>query len=166
MTDQEAIAALKAQLQERDQTIADLQALVSDLQGQMAELRAHRAQDSHNSSKPPSSDGLKRRPSGSRPKRGRKPDGQPGHAGQTLHRQVTPDHVVTYRSACCERCQHDLREVAGHVVERRHVQDGPPLRLEATDHVREAVRCPACQHTTRGVGRARHLAAVSGSRHA
>jgi transposase len=160
MTDQERIAELEAQLRRRDASIAELRMLVSDLQRQIAELRAHQAKDSHNSSKPPSSDGLKRRPTVSRPKSGRKPGGQPGHAGHTLERQATPDHVVTYRPASCEHCQHDLREGAGQEVERRQVQDVPPLRLEATDHVREAVRCPACQHTTRGTFPAGVRAAV------
>ncbi len=150
MTDTERIAELEAQVRQRDEIIAELRAVVSDLQRQIAELRAQQAKDSHNSSKPPSSDGLKRRTGVSRPKSGRKPGGQPGHPGQTLLRQATPDHVQTHRPAYCEQCQQDLNHVAGQEVERRQVQDVPPLRLEATDHVLEMVHCPRCHHPTRG----------------
>ncbi len=130
--------------------IVALEQIIEALRQENAELRAHLAKDSHNSSKPPSSDGLKRRTFAPHPKSSHKPGGQPGHPGHTLPRQAIPDHVQTYRPARCEQCQQDLSDVAGQVVERRQVQDMPPSRLEATDHVIEAVRCPVCQHRTRG----------------
>jgi transposase len=130
--------------------IAVLEQIIEDLRRENADLRARLAKDSHNSSKPPSSDGLKRRPFAPRPKSGRNPGGQPGHAGHTLERVAHPDQLVTHRPTHCAACHADLSGVAGIVVERRQVHDVPPLHLEATDHVREAVQCPMCQHTTRG----------------
>ncbi|MGH8378496.1 MAG: IS66 family transposase, partial [Gammaproteobacteria bacterium] len=54
------------------------------------------------------------------------------------------------RPALCSACQCPLEGVGGQVVERRQVQDLPPLRLVVTEHQVEAVRCPQCQHVTRG----------------
>lgn len=143
MTDQERIAHLEAEL-------ATLQAYVRELLAELATLKRQRAQDSQNSSKPPASDGLARRPRPTRHPSGKKPGGQPGHVGQTLALVERPDVVQTYRPAACSQCQQPLAGVLGVVVERRQVQDLPPLRLEVTEHQAVAVRCPACQAVTRG----------------
>jgi transposase len=130
--------------------IAALRQIISELQRENAELRAQVAKDSHNSSKPPSSDGLKRHFHATRPRSDRKTGGQQGHPGYTLERKATPDHIQTHRPTRCKQCQQDLSGAAGQVVERRQVQDVPPLRLEATDHVVEQVSCPVCASLTRG----------------
>ena len=65
---------------------ARLEARVEQLVARVAELEKRLNMNSSNSSKPPSSDGLKRKPKSLRRKNtGRKPGGQPGHPGQTLH---------------------------------------------------------------------------------
>jgi transposase len=85
-----------------EERIADLEALVAQLReqvtGLLAENQAWRervAKDSHNRHKPPTSDGLQRRPRSQRQQSGRPPGGPLGHPGQTLPLVATPDEVVT-----------------------------------------------------------------------
>jgi transposase len=143
-TEQERIAQLEAEL-------ATLQAYVRELLAENAALKRRLAQDSHNSSKPPASDGLARRPRSMRRPSGKKPGGQPSHLGHTLALVATPDLVQPHVPAICEHCQQPLAGVPGVAVERRQVQDLPPLRLEVIEHQVVAVTCPACQAVTRGI---------------
>ncbi|MBF6590651.1 MAG: IS66 family transposase [Ktedonobacterales bacterium] len=151
MTDHERIAQLEAENATLRQRLAQAAETIARLEQRLAEVEGRLAKDSHNSSKPPSSDGLKRRSWPQRPRSGQKPGGQPGHAGQTLRMVTQPDVVVAHRPPVCRQCQHPLAAVTGALmVERRQVQDLPPLRLEVTEHQAMAVRCPACQALTRG----------------
>jgi hypothetical protein len=125
---------------------------IGQLEAQVAALRGRLAQDSHNSSKPPASDGLgrRRRAYPSRRPSGKRTGGQPGHPGHALVQVTTPDVVERHHPARCAQCQGSLEAVAGTVVERRQVHDLPALRLEVTEHQVEQVRCPACGGQTRG----------------
>lgn len=143
MTDPERIAQLEAEL-------ATLQAYVRELLAENAALKRRLAQDSHNSSKPPASDGLARRSRPTRHPSDKKPGGQPGHVGHTLGLVESPDVVEVHSPVACGQCRRSLDGVAGTVVERRQVRDLPPLRLEVTEHRVVAVGCPTCQAVTRG----------------
>ena len=93
------------------------------------ELEDRLGKDSHNSSKPPSSDGLKKKPVSLRQLTGRKPGAQKGHPGKTLEFADTPDQVVVHSPACCSGCGASLQDVAPSGSERRQVHDLPPLRV-------------------------------------
>jgi transposase len=144
----------------RDERIAQLEAENTALHEQVAalvarvgELEGQRAKDSHNSSKPPSSDGLGRAVRTHRSLRersGKKPGGQAGHRGTTLRLVEGPDTVETHRPAICGRCAAPLDGVAADRVERRQVHELPPVRLVVGEHRAETVRCPACQAVTTG----------------
>ena len=69
---------------------AALREQVSLLVAQVQDLQARLAKDSHNSSKPPSSDGLTRKTKSLRRRSGKKPGGQIGHRGDTLRLAALP----------------------------------------------------------------------------
>lgn len=150
MIDQERIAQLEAENAAQARQIVCLQEQVAALEAQVQQLLLRLAKDSHNSSKPPSSDGLSRRPRSQRGPSQRKPGGQPGHPGQTLAQVAVPDVQVLHRPAVCSACQCPLEGLAGQVVERRQVQDLPPLNLVVTEHQVVTVCCQECQAVTRG----------------
>ncbi len=136
-------AQLRAQLAEAYQQIGQLAERLQRVEGQLA-------QDSHNSSKPPSSDGLRRRPRRQRKPSEKPAGGQPGHAGGTLLQVASPDEVVRHRPGGCAHCQQCLEGVAGQLKERRQVHDLPEIRLVVREHQVEEVCCPACQQVSRG----------------
>jgi hypothetical protein len=75
---------------------AALREQISQLQARLAELEGRLAKDSHNSSKPPSSDGLARKRNHRRPPSGKKSGGQPGHGGQTLKIVEVPEQIAEW----------------------------------------------------------------------
>ena len=92
----------------QSQTIETLLSIIENLRQENALLKARLAElerrlglDSSNSSKPPSSDGLKRPPrTGSlREKSGKNSGGQRGHKGETLRQTPTPDTVIDHYPA-------------------------------------------------------------------
>jgi transposase len=143
MTPHEEIAALKVQ-------IAELLALNAELAAQNADLRARLAKDSHNSGRPPSSDGLGRKTKSLRRRSGKKAGGQLGHRGETLHLVAEPDAVIEHRPAVCAQCQQPLDGAAVVLRERRQVQDLPRVRLVVTEHQALHVRCVRCQAVSVG----------------
>jgi transposase len=138
----ERIAQLEAENAALREQVAGLLTRVQELEGRLAK-------DSHNSSKPPSSDGLKRRTKSLRQPSGKKAGGQLGHRGETLHLVAQPEAVVEHRPAVCAYCQTPLPEEAPVVGrERRQVHELPPVRLVVREHQALHVRCPACQQIT------------------
>ena len=77
-------------------------------------------------------------------------EGKPVTLDTPLAQVALPDVQVLHRPAVCSACQCPLEGVAGQVIERRQVQDLPPLTLVVTEHQVEAVRCPQCQAVTQG----------------
>src|SRR6476469_7995681 len=96
--------------EERNAELEAENAVLRALLERVQELEARRAKDSHNSSKPPSSDGLKHKTKSLRTKSGKKAGGQLGHRGETLHLVAAPDEVVEHRPSICAQCQAPLVE--------------------------------------------------------
>lgn len=114
------------------------------LQAEVRRLRDTAAQNSSNSSRPPSSD----RPESPKPKSlrkgsGRKPGGQPGHPGRTLQFKPDPDHTYVHPVLECD-CGEDLSGQPSIDYEARQVFDLPSLTLECTEHRAEVKECPCC----------------------
>lgn len=122
-----------------------LEARIDDLTTRLEAVEAQLAQNSRNSSRPPSSDPPWQPPPRSQRKpSGRPPGGQPGHRGHTLECVAQPDQVVVHRPTQCPRCGGSLEaaEVIG--ATRRQVFELPPLALEVTEHLVQTCCCPVC----------------------
>src|SRR6266700_7568568 len=124
---EKAYADLKEEAAQKDCRIEELEALLMRAVLRIEELERRLAKDSHNSSKPPSSDGLSRKGK-PRHKSGKPNGGQKGHPGHALQQVATPDQVITHRPSMCEACQRALHEVAGQIKERRQIHELPKLR--------------------------------------
>jgi transposase len=107
------------------------------------QLESQVNQNSKNSSKPPSSDGLKRTKS-LRIKSGKKSGAQKGHPGHTLEMVDHPDKVQVHKVTHCRDCGVSLADRAAESVERRQVYDTPPFKLEVTEHQAERKTCNVC----------------------
>ncbi len=137
-------ARLEEELARERAEKAQLRQMLEEMLRRLGEVEGQLAKDSHNSSKPPSSDGLGRKRASLRKRSEKKPGGQAGHPGHTLKMVERPDEVVKHRPVVCQHCQQPLEEVAGRVKERRQVQDLPEMRLVVWEHQVEEVLCPAC----------------------
>lgn len=127
--------------------ISDLEKIVAQQAAEIAELKRRLNKDSSNSSKPPSSDGLKKpsRTSSLR-EQGKHPSGgQKGHQGRTLKQVTHANHVVTHKLEQCPDCGRSLvQEIAKGVV-KRQVFDLPSVQVEVTEHRAEMKFCTCCQ---------------------
>jgi transposase len=141
----------------REELVAQVQAQageISVLKGRIAELERQLGLNSSNSSKPPSSDGLKKKParrtSSLRERSGKKPGAQPGHRGETLRQAANPDNIVDHRPEVCSGCGGALGpETAGDYTARQVFDLPEPKPLIVTEHRAFACRCAACGQTTR-----------------
>jgi transposase len=121
------------------------------LRQEVADLRRQLDKTSLNSSKPPSSDGLKKPPriAGSlRGKSGKTSGGQAGHAGGTLRPVAKPDVIERHEAQACRHCLAGLTTAMVTGVEKRQVFDAPEPRLEVTEHQAMIYRCSHCRGQT------------------
>jgi transposase len=127
------------------EAITALQNAVAVLTLRVKQLEDRLGKDSHNSSKPPSSDGFKKpNPKSLRGKSGRPSGGQKGHPGRTLEFAAKPDHVKVHRPNVCKDCGAPLTDVVASQTQRRQVFELPPLKLEVTEHQAQTCSCAAC----------------------
>lgn len=145
-------ASLRKEVAVAQEQVATAREVFVQLTARIERLEGKAAKDSHNSSKPPSSDGPKspvRKTKSLRRKSGKKSGGQPGHQGHTLLMVAQPDSIVALAPPVCERCQHELETVEVTREERAQVWDLPPLRLQVTEYRAQVKVCPCCQQETR-----------------
>jgi transposase len=145
-------AALEQQLITALRRISELEFKLLVLAEENADLRRQLAKNSDNSGKPPSSEGLKKKPPAPRSlrgKSGKKSGGQVGHRGDTLRQTTTPDIVLKHEAERCGTCQSALTAAMATVVEKRQVFDLPEPRLEVTEHQATSYCCAHCQSVTR-----------------
>jgi transposase len=136
--DIESLKALIVQLLEK----------IAQLEAENAELRRRLGMDSHNSDKPPSSDGYQKKtvkPGLAQDKKGAK-GGQVGHKGNTLKRVETPDSVQIHLPAQCPCCGRQFSADEAQIIHSRQVFDLPEPRLEVTEHRIGQVACCGIWH--------------------
>ena len=137
---------------EVEELIACLKREIEALRAENAELRRRLGLDSSNSSKPPSSDGLKKKPRilGSLRTRSGKPSGgQKGHRGDTLRQVANPDRIVEHAATLCRHCCTGLDAGSAVGAEKRQVFDLPERMIEVTEHRAAIHCCPNCRGETR-----------------
>lgn len=80
--------------------------------------------DSHNSSKPPSSDGYRKKPAPKslRQSSGKKQGGQPGHKGSGMKIERLPDETIQHYPSACISCTH-RGECQARIAEKRYEYD-------------------------------------------
>ena len=137
---------MDARIHSLEQQVRDLTTRLDLSDKRVRHLEEQLAKNSHNSSKPPSSDGFKKpSPKSLRKKSKRKSGGQPGHTGHTLKRAEKPDHTEKHRVESCACCGRSLAGQQPESVEKRQVQDLPPLWLILTEYQAETKTC-CCGH--------------------
>jgi transposase len=132
--------------------IASLRRQIAALEAEVAELRRQLGQDSSTSSKPPSSDGLKKTPrvGGSlRGRSGKASGGQSGHPGGALRQVADPDWVIEHTACECGHCRSPLDPKSATGIEKRQVFDLAVRPLLVTEHQASIYRCEQCRCETR-----------------
>ena len=120
---------------------------ITDLERQIDELRAQLGQNSKNSSRPPSTDPPSLKAAAPRPRSGRKPGGQPGHALQRRHFLEPTQPPVVLRPDRCRGCGHALHGLDPRPL-RHQVLELPTLRPDVADYYLHRLGCPRCGETT------------------
>jgi len=116
---------------------------IAELEERLNSVERQQNKNSSNSSKPPSTDQVRKRRS-LREKSDRPVGGQIGHEGHTLKRVSDPDHIVVHQVHECSGCGKSLEDIQPVNSERRQVFDIPPMKIEVTEHQAERKICPRC----------------------
>ena len=134
--------------EQKDEIIRMLYPLIAQVRrfsARVAELEARLSKDSHNSSKPPSSDGLGKKSNSPSTPTGKKPGGQAGRAGKTLERSARVDTIINHPLPQHCTCGVSLTGAAKVLRERRQVIDIPVASYVVTEHCTWQSRCTCGQ---------------------
>ncbi len=140
---------------QKDDTTDQAAEEIASLQQALDEANRRLKQNSSNSSKPPSSDGLAIKPAvdrnrSLREKSGKKPGGQVGHQGHTCHSRTDPDLIVNHSPKTCRHCGSELvgDDLTGNHSSRQIIdlKDG---KVHVIEHRALEEHCPCCQGITR-----------------
>ncbi len=141
------IIKLRAQITAQSIQLTAKNDEVKALTDELAILKVRMGKDSHNSSKPPSTDGLGKKTKSLRKPSGKPSGGQKGHKGSTLAWVQKPTRtIVCPLPESCDGCGKPLQQEAAQVSEKRQVIDVPPVEVETTEY---QTLTAACQHCGR-----------------
>jgi DNA-directed RNA polymerase subunit RPC12/RpoP len=113
-----------------------------ELKQRVKDLESRLNKDSHNSSKPPSSDGYKKKSVVNlRERTGKKVGGQPGHRPTTKSFREHPDRVYYHFPNGCDCGTEHWQE---RPCEVSQIVDLPPIKALVTEHRKMKYRCGKC----------------------
>jgi transposase len=135
---------------EQKKQLEQQQTLIENLSQEIERLKVSRELDSNNSSKPPSSDLLKK--SQKKPEAGseaetpnkRKPGGQPGHQGKTRKGFGRIDRYEMLRPQNCRACGGTLVESPSIQIETLQVAQLVERPIEIVEYQRHRCQCAKC----------------------
>ena len=135
------------------QLVIDQQKMIEELKQEIAKLKISRDLDSQTSSKPPSTDLLKKAEKESteteeQQKSKRKPGGQPGHTGKTRKGFDRIDRYDILRPEKCQSCQNHLFEDEPVKVETQQVAQLVENPIEIVEYHRHHCLCRNCGAVT------------------
>src|SRR5450830_648768 len=140
---QALIEGLRREIAGLKQEVSGLRQENAVLKQEVADLRRQLGKDSSNSNKPPSSDGLGKKPRIAGSLRGpsdKKSGGQVGHKGDTLRQTDKPDIVKRHTATCCAHCRAKLTATMTSGIEKRQVFDLPDGASGANLYLRTVSR--------------------------
>lgn len=144
------IKQLSNQIKEQSANIDQLSKENKALNERVKSLESQVNKNSNNSSKPPSSDGLKKKTKSLRTKSDKKPGGQEGHKGKTLELSENPDEIIIHTVDKCDICGESLQDVTPERVIIRQVIDIPDVKVKVIEHRAEVKKCPKCRRKNTG----------------
>jgi len=129
----------------------ELQQKLDAANDRIAELEERLNKNSHNSSKPPSTDGYKKpNPKSLRKTSGKKQGGQEGHKGHNLKIDMEPTEIIQHMPSACAGCpRYEECRGSACVAETRHVADAC-VTIEVTEHQVLEIACPRKNVDLRG----------------
>lgn len=144
------VQSLTTELKQVKQELKEVTKERDELKEEVKRLKTQLNINSQNSSKPPSSDGLKKiEPAFPRQATGKKAGGQPGHKGHKLDKVANPDSIVYCQPTVCT-CGHCLETVAGKTISSRQMVDLPEVLIQVTEYQLQIKQCPQCGIVNRG----------------
>lgn len=143
MTKDEIIEQLLQQVNSLTTTIDAQTQLIAQLNQTIQELKEQLNRNSKNSSKPPSSDGVRKpAPKSLRKPSGKKAGGQTGHQGTHLAVITEPDETVKHMPSACEGCPYyEMCKGTACIAEKRHVIDAV-VTVNVVEH--QTLEIPIC----------------------
>ena len=144
---EEVVRFLMKQNEEQSARIAELSAEIASLNQTIKELKEQLNKNSKNSSKPPSSDGLKK-PSVNKNKSlressGKKQGAQEGHDGVHLSVISDPDHIENHMHSDCTGCPHRAECLSKACIKETRHEIDTVVTVDVTAHNAIEVReCP------------------------
>ena len=144
---EEFVRFLMKQNEEQSARIAELSAEIASLNQTIKELKEQLNKNSKNSSKPPSSDGLKKpavnKNKSLRESSGKKQGAQEGHDGVHLSVTSDPDHIENHMHSDCTGCPHRAECLSKACIKETRHEIDTVVTVDVTAHNAIEVReCP------------------------